>query len=110
MANKDENIKGIFLSYCTIIVSKQLKREELRDLCRLYGLPFSLRSLKSQMAREICSYWLKNGCIDKIKEIVEVARSHWQERIDKGDRHRPEYYITMREYSDKILNMIREGI
>jgi hypothetical protein len=48
------------------------------------------------------------GDIQSLKDVILAAKAHWEERIEVNDRHRPQYYRSMLELSEDVLEIIRK--
>jgi hypothetical protein len=99
-----------------IVLEKGMSREEMRSLSIGYEIPFSLRTNKPYFARALAKYWLRSMDYKSILKYVEVCRVHYQQLIDKDDRHFPDFNIEMVErcvravrHINKIKKMNKEN-
>ena len=104
--DKDLNGKAILIDNAAKIAEYFFERWELRDYCKEYELPFTMRSTKPKLARSVCRYWIKNDMLQVIRDFTDKAIVHWQERIDKGDKHKPYLYKEMKERCTHLLKLL----
>lgn len=88
------------------IIEKEVSRDFLREELLKREIKFNLRESKNVLARKLCRCWLRDKDYIVLKELTEEAITHWNTRIDIGDRHRPEYYRSMLQRSERLINLI----
>ena len=93
----------------TPVISKQLKRDCLRQVLRAAEVGFTLRESKGKLARKCLRVWCRARDFETPRRITVAARAHWQERIDVNDRHDPYLYPQMRDRCDRALELLDQA-
>jgi hypothetical protein len=108
LREKTTNQQAIIINNACLVIEKQLSRDRLRALSIELGIPFSLRTSKQKLAKNLCRSWLRSGAFKLIQDLAIEAKEHWQERLDKKDKHKPLYYQMMLDYSERVLKDLQK--
>lgn len=93
----------------TPIIAKQCRRDYLRWVLKEAEVGFTLRESKLSLARKCLRVWLRAKTYAPIRVHLDAAKQHWQERIDKNDRHAPEYFRNMRARCDACEKLLDQA-
>lgn len=104
-AEKLTPLERRLVSKTSRIVEHLLGRDALREFCDEFELIYNMRSTKADMARSLCTYYIKNGMYRTLLHMCKDDLEHWSERIRVGDRHNPHQFISNR---DHCLDTIKE--
>lgn len=109
--DKEEDLQAVhqLLVALTPVISKQCKREYLRDVLREAEVGFTLREAKGKLARKCLRVWFRAKDYRTPRTHLLAATEHWQGRIDAKDRHQPYYYQQMRERCDLCATLLDQA-
>lgn len=106
--DREEDLRPVhdILVISADVIEEEVSREFLRDELTKRGIKFSLRESKNALTRKLCRCWLRERAYNLLDTYAHQAEEHWEERIQKKDRHKPYHYKTMYERSLKLQNLL----